>query len=154
MDVMLEENPWYNPRRRRARRSRSRSRNPLAGILPTGRLMQGVGGEEVLGAVAGFGMTSLVPPMIVREGETMGGKIMRLVAGLATTVIAGMALKSLSPRAGRAAVVGGLAGVSIQAIQGFTPLKISRQLTGRIGTTQVVTFPEERSEETVSIIQP
>ncbi len=168
MDVMLESNPfgnpWYGQPRRHSKAAlkgaRGRTRNPVAAIgrsFGLQNMAQGVGGEEVLGAVGGFAASSLVPSMIIKDAGTQGGKIMRIVAGVATTVLAGMAVKSFSPKAARGVIVGGLAGTAIQAIQVFTPLKVMGQLGSggsRFGAAEVVNFPESRSEETVNVIQP
>ena len=121
---------------------------------------QGVGGEEVLGAVGGFAASSLIPPMIVKDAVTQGGKLMRLGAGVLVTVLVGMAAKSVSPKAARAAIVGGFAGTAIQAIQAFTPLKVMGQLSSgtgggyRPGVAEIVRFPKDEQSETVNVIQP
>ena len=165
-NVLLESNPWGNPwydqpRRhsRAARRGwRGRTRNPVTALGRSFGLQnaaQGVGGEEVLGAVGGFAASSLIPPMIVRDAGTQGGKLMRIAAGVVATVLVGMAARSVSPKAARAAIVGGFAGTAIQAIQAFTPLKVMGSLgSGRMGAAEIVNFPRDEQSETVSVIQP
>ena len=166
-DILLESNPWGNPwygqPRRHAKAARKgqrgRTRNPVTALGRTFGLQnaaQGVGGEEVLGAVGGFAATSLIPPMIIKDAGTQGGKLMRIGAGVLVTVLVGMAAKSVSPKAARAAIVGGFAGVAIQAIQAFTPLKVMGQLGSgyRPGAAEIVNFPRDEQSETVNVIQP
>lgn len=128
-------------------------RNPVGGGFNTQRMFHGVGTEDFVGAVGGFALASLVPPMVVREASDPGGKLLRLVAGLAVVVLGGMAANTISAKAAKAAIIGGLTGVGAQAIQAFTPMRIALP-AGRLRATDIVSFPTGRQDETVNVIQP
>jgi len=171
MDLLLEENPvrrrrrraWnpmeldYNPRRRRMPRRRNVLDNPVS-TRALKQWTQGIGGEEVIGAIGGLLLAGMLPPMLVKTIDTTSNKLLRVAVGFGSAVLAGMAGKAISPKAGQAAVLGGLAGATMQAITSFTPVKLaSSQLSlpaGGMGETRVVSFPTSRQEETVSMIQP
>jgi len=165
MDVLLESNPWGNPwygQSRRhslaARRGHRRSRNPVASIargFGLQNVTQGVGAEEVLGAVGGFSASLLVPPMLIKNPSDMTGKLLRVGGGIAVALLAGMAVKTFSPKAARGVIIGGLAGTAATAIQAFTPLKVMGMLpSGRLSNAQIVNFPRDEQSETVNMIQP
>ena len=115
---MLLENP-YRHRRHHARR------NPVSSSVS--KLTQGVDIQEIGAAVAGVAVASLLPGYIIKTtAPTTQQKLLKLGVALGAAVAVGyLAKRFMGPSAGKAAVIGGLAGTAAQAINSFTTLKIA-----------------------------
>ena len=132
--------------------------NPTRALgLPAG-WMQGVDMTDAAAAGVGLAAATILPELIVKDTSKTSGKILKIVAALGSAVLAGMLLKKWNPGAGKAAVLGGMAGTVIQAVGAFTPLKIGGGALalpmGRIGETSKVWQSPSREGETVNMIQP
>jgi len=161
--LLMEENPrigWYgNPHRRKSRRS-TMSRNPLK--LPIiGRIVPaGVGYMDIAAASAGLYAVSIVPGMIVKDTATLTGKLLKLGAALATVAGIGMVAGSVARGTKQAAVMGGMAGFGLQALNAIRPgtaaiAGIGRTPVGRrIGASQTISDSFTREGERVSVLQP
>ena len=115
---MLEENPWRsNPRRKRRR---NMSRNPMKMLAMPKSLKSWSQGVDLTDAAAGGAsliVTGLVPGAIIKSTPTMFKKIMKLAVAVGVAMVAGTVAKgALGANAGKAAVIGGLAGVVTQAL--------------------------------------
>lgn len=125
------DNPWYGNPRRRRRRSR---RNPGALAMPKGvqDLTQGVGAQEILGGGLGLVGAAAIPRMVIAPGKadsgealTMQEKLMRVGIGVLATLGVGFVAQNVAGKgAAKAAVIGGLAGVAVTAVNTFTPMKL------------------------------
>ena len=130
--------------------------NPLAQVR---QLSQGVGAEEIAGAVGGLALVSMLPSRIVK-GTDQTAKLMRLAVAIGLAFGAGFGAKQfLSKGAAQAAVLGGLAGAAAQALQVFANVKITggpQALTvgRRIGETMLVSPSMTQEGETVQLIRP
>ena len=155
--LALLENPWRNPRRRGRKRNPARA---LAMPQPVRGWMQGVDLMDAGAALGGLAASTTIPAMLVKDTTTMGGKLLKLVASLGSALAAGQLGKMvISPSAGKAAVIGGVAGTAAQALGMFTSIKIggSQRLLGpgrSIGAQEIISPPMTREEEVVSLIQP
>ena len=166
-ELMLLENPSFdylgnvNPRRRHRRR------NPMArGLSAIGiksSWTQGVSIMDAAAAVAGLAGAAYIPSLVVKDTTTTTGKLLKVIAALGSTIVVGMALKRVAPGAARAAVIGGLAGTTVQALSLFTGIKVpgfGGNLLGsggyirRLGETTMVSPSMTREGETVTMIQP
>ena len=135
-NLMLLENPYR--RRRHARR------NPISSATSTFKgWTQGVDAMDIVAAGAGLVSASMIPGMLVKDTTTTSKKLMKLVAALGSAIVVGYALKSaIGPSAGKAAVIGGLAGTATQAIGMFTSFQIGRpSVAGPIRTMHSLGMP-------------
>jgi hypothetical protein len=140
----------------------------MASINKTmGKYTMGVGMTEVAAGLAGLAAAYMLPGYVVKDTTTTTGKLMSIGVSLLSAVAVGYAAKSIgkNSNAGKAAVIGGLAGTSARAISTFTSFKIqgaqpsfsgvrALPMGRRIGVTDMVSPTPTRSEETVSVIQP
>lgn len=101
-----------------------------------GQLTQGVTMEDTIAAVGGLALAGMLPSMII-TGNTTQQIWMKLGVGFAASLGAGyIAHQVLGKRtAAKAAVLGGLAGTTVTAINNLTTFKIGgvpgmRQLAG------------------------
>ena len=172
MDVLLEENPRlevnsmkgmydFNPYGFNPRRRRRKSRNPTIAIPGVKKWSQGVDLMDVAGGVAGLAAATMVPGMIIKDTTTATQKFMKVLAAVAAALGVGyIAREVISPSAGKAAIIGGLAGTGSQVIgmtTGLTiggPRRILLSPGRRIGGQEVVSPATAREAEVVSIIQP
>lgn len=93
---------------------------------------QGTDIKDVVAAGAGLAASTMLPGFIVKDTTTTSGKIFKLIASAGAALIAGFAVKSIAgPSAGKAAVLGGLAGTATQAINLFRPGTIGAHSIGR-----------------------
>jgi hypothetical protein len=120
-ELMLLENP-----RRHHRRSR---RNPA--MASVGKLTQGVDVKEIGAAAAGVIVAALLPNYIIKipagTTPTTIQKVEKLGIALGSAIALGyLAKRFMGPQAGKAAVIGGLAGTATQAISAFTSLNVGR----------------------------
>ena len=132
---------------------------------------QGADAYDVIGGLAGIGATATVPAMIVKapaEGAelTTNQKLLKIGVALVTTAAVGSIGRSMiNASAGKAAVIGGLAGTASQAIAAFTGYQIGRRPVGRalpaavgrprsIGAATTVSPASNRETERVSVIRP
>ncbi len=155
-DVLLFENP--------KRRRHSRRRNPVASsVMPKsiGKYFQGIDLVDAAAATGGLAVTTLVPGMVIKDTSTAWMKIAKLLVAAAGAVAAGMLASNLKASAGKAALIGGLAGVGSQALSMFTNVKIGspvKQLGGsgvrRISDNTNVPPVFSRDAEKVSVIMP
>lgn len=134
MELLLIGNPG------RGRKTHSKSvhlRNPGAGrtaskiggkgtmarrrSLSMGGLTQGAGVTEIVAAGGGLVLAGLVPQWIIKPTApattlTSSQKWMKVGAALVATIAAGYIAKRVAPGAGKAAVLGGLAGCVVQVV--------------------------------------
>jgi len=150
---MLLENPYYNPRRKR----RGRRKNPMArarALALPGTFREWTQGVDLMdagAAVGGLAAATMLPGMLVRDTSTMGRKFMKLLVSLGAAMGAGALGKAMiSASAGKAAIIGGIAGTSAQALGMFTNIKIGQPVGRRIGET----FNVPSSQEQVQMIVP
>jgi len=95
----------------------------------------------------------MIPGMIVTSTGTMGQKLWKLTVSLGAAIGAGaLGRAMISPSAGKAAIIGGIAGTSAQALGMFTNIQIGRP--GRLGVPVNVTPAHQRSDELVQLIRP
>lgn len=162
MNLLLEENPMYefyaNPRRRRHHR-----RNPVSKAFSGVRQWtQGVDMTDIAAGTAGFAAAAMLPGIFIKDTTTTMQKWLKVGAAAASAVVVGMLVKRfMSPSAGKAAVIGGLAGTASQAINLLRPGTIGRQAflpagrpVGRTGVSTVVSPSFNREGETVQLIIP
>ena len=150
--LMLLENPYYRPRRKRRGKGR---KNPMARALALPGTFrewtQGVDLMDAGAAVGGLAAATMLPGMLVRDTSTMGRKFMKLLVSLGAAMGAGALGKAMiSASAGKAAIIGGIAGTSAQALGMFTTIKIGQPGGRRIGET----FNVPSSQEQVQMIVP
>ena len=172
MRVLLQENPrrrknllydyygdpFANPRGRK----RGRPRKKKAGLFAVGggqvgKLAQGVDIMDVVGASVGLAAAYMIPPLIVKDTTTTVQKMMRIGVAVAAALGAGYVVRAVAPAAGKAAVLGGLAGAGVQTIEVIRGKGIvtgRRMLGPGIGDSMLVSPGLTRSEEAVSLIQP
>jgi len=153
-ELMLLENPYYRNRRRKRR-------NPMARGFALPSTMrewtQGVDLMDAGAAVGGLAAATMIPGMIVTSTATMGQKLWKLTVALGCAVGAGaLGRAMISPSAGKAAIIGGVAGTSAQALGMFTNIQIGQRgrLGGGLGSAVNVTPAHSRSEEVVQLIRP
>ena len=164
-ELMLLENPGFNsfgmmnPRRRRRRNPVARSRSLALPSTMRG-WTQGVDLMDAGAAVGGLAASTMIPGMIVKDATTIGGKLTKLAVSLGSALGAGALGKTMiSPSAGKAAIIGGVAGTAAQALGMFTNIQIgeqssTRRVIRRIGDTMEVSPASTREGERVSIIEP
>jgi len=154
-------NPIYiggsvNMARRKRRYTR---RNPLEVKALQREWLQGINLMDAGAAAGGLAATTILPGMLVRTTVTTWEKILKLGASLGVAIAAGFVGRNIDASVGKAALMGGIAGTTIQAIGMVTGVQIGepRRLTaGRrpLGTSTVVSPGVTRQEETVSLITP
>lgn len=147
-----------NPRRRRKKR-----RNPMAKTLAMPSTMrgwtQGIDFVDAGSAAGGLAASTMLPGMFVKTADTGWQKTMKLLASLGCALGAGAIGKAIiSDKAGKAAIIGGIAGSTAMAIGLFTGFQIGtparRIATRRIGETLPGSPAQSRDEETVNVIIP
>jgi len=144
----------YNPRRKR----RSR-RNPVGALALPGTVRewtQGVDLMDAAAAVGGLAASTMIPGMIVKTTVTTWDKILKLAISLGAAVGAGSVARSMvSPSAGRAAIIGGIAGTAAQAITMTTGIQIGGPKALRPGRPQFrETIHVSPAAEEVQMIRP
>lgn len=147
--IMLEQN-----RRRRRRRS-----NPMAIRGTMREWTQGVDLMDAGAAVGGLAMSTMIPGMLVKDTTTLTGKLLKLSASLGSAIGAGAIGRAMiSPSAGKAAIIGGVAGTAAQALGMFTSIEIGqRRLLGsgrRVGATETISPRVVSEGEQTGIILP
>jgi hypothetical protein len=141
---MLRENPWPESKGPffQGHRVAKRHHNAMAGYLRgnhPGRtggkryvnplnvksMTQGVKITDIVVGVAALWASTAIPGMIYKAAPTTTGKIISLAlsAGVAVGVAMG-AKKFLGQSAGQAAIIGGLGGTTLNAVNNFTGFKI------------------------------
>lgn len=165
MNLLLEENPamyefYANPRRRHHKRSR----NPVArGLTSVRSWTQGVDMMDIAAGTAGFAAAAMLPGIFIKDTTTTMQKWLKIGAAAASAVVVGMLVKRfMSPSAGKAAVIGGLAGTASQAINLLRPGTIGSRTAllpagrpmSRTGASTVVSPSFNREGETVQLIIP
>ena len=147
---------FSNPRRRSMRRKR---RNPVTALaMPSTwkEWTQGVDLMDAGAAVAGLYLSSAIPSAVVKTTDTTGQKLLRLAASFGSAVGAGAIGRAMiSPGAGKAAIIGGMAGMVAQAFALFTNIQIGKPGVSRrrIGITEMVS-PGTSGEEQAGLLQP
>lgn len=164
MNLLLEENPMYefyaNPRRRHHKKSR----NPVASLTSGVKSWtQGVDMMDIAAGTAGFAAAAMLPGIFIKDTSTTMQKWLKIGAAAASAVVVGMLVKRfMSPSAGKAAVIGGLAGTASQAINLLRPGTIGARTgllpagrpVGRVGASTIVSPSFNREGETVQLIIP
>ena len=122
-ELLLMENPWYgNPRSKRRGRRRS---NPAMSIAKVqSQWLQGVDMVDAAAAAGGLALSAYLPGAVIKESTTMTNKFLRLIVGIGAAVGAGFVARNISSGAGKAAIIGGIAGTVVQAMTMFTGAKI------------------------------
>lgn len=112
-DLLLYENP-----RRRAHR---KHRNPATIKAQANKWMQGAGVMDVAAGVAGMAAAFMVPPYVIKSTTalTTSQKWQKVGVSAVAALGAGYLIKMASPGSGKAAVIGGAAGVVAQALATF-----------------------------------
>jgi len=103
------------------------ARNPIPFV---GTLTQGVGIEDAVAAIAGLALSTVVPGVIVKPAAAGGAltdtqRWMKVLTGVAVALAAGYGAEMVSRGSGKAAVLGGLAGAGVNAINVLKPGIIS-----------------------------
>ena len=170
MKVLLEENPlggstmyfdeFGNPMRRKRARRRRNPLNSLAGVGAIRGWTQGVDLIDIAAGVGGMAAAAMIPGTVVKTAETGGQKFLKVIVAVGCALGAGFLAKTaISPSAGKAAIIGGLAGTGIQVIGMVTGLKLGSPVgllsSGRrIGFQETISPSFTREGETVQLIQP
>lgn len=127
-ELMLISNP-YNPRRKSRKGGKMSKSNPMKGI--TQEWFQGINPIDAGAAVGGLAASTMLPGAIIRVEEgaplSVGQKIGKLLLGAGSAVAMGFVFRNMSPSAGKAAVIGGIAGTAVQGIGMFTNIKIGQK---------------------------
>ncbi len=118
-----------------------------------GNLTQGVGTMDAIAAGAGLAAATMIPGLIIKDTSSTSGKLLKLAVAFGSAAVAGIAFKSLAgSKAGQMAVVGGLAGMAVQAVGAYTPIKVGTP--SRIGDPLTIAPSMTRDKETVQLIRP
>jgi len=152
---------FSNPRRRHRRHHR----NPVtAGAATMREWTQGVDATDAVAAVAGLAGATMIPGMLIKITAgavelTTTQKFLKVAVALGAAVGIGAAARSfMSPSAGKAAVIGGLAGAGTQIVNMMRPGTIGRMALPnpgrRLSESTVISPAPGRESETVSLIQP
>ena len=124
---------------------------------------QGVSIMDAAAAVAGLAGAAYLPSLVVKDVTTTTGKLLKVVAALGSTIVIGMALKRAAPGSAKAAVIGGLAGTTVQALSLFTGIKVpgfggnllsSGGPIRQLGETTLFSPRMSREGETITMIKP
>ena len=86
---------------------------------------------DVGAAVGGLAMAAMIPSAIIPVAETGMRKFLKILVSFGSAVGAGMIFRNISASAGKAAVLGGLAGTATQAIGVYTGFEIGKLGAGR-----------------------
>jgi len=131
LNILLEENPIsevgmydfnpygnYNPKRRKRRSNPSR--NPVS-VKALKDWTQGVDMTDVVAGAGGLLVSTALPSAVIVPATgavlTTGQKWMKVGVAAGAALFAGYVAKvALSASAGRAAIIGGLAGTGVQAL--------------------------------------
>ena len=161
-ELMLLENPY----RRRIRRRRNPAKAGAIALPGTVReWTQGVDLMDAGCAVGGLAASTMLPGLLIKPSAgatelTTMQKVLKLAASLGAALGAGALGKAMvSPKAGKAAVIGGVAGVAVTGLGLFTGIKIGspKALSAPIrhfGATETIS-PRMTSEgEQTSVILP
>ena len=115
-DLLLYSNPT---KKRKARKT------SIPGISGVKSWLQGVDLMDVAAAAAGLAAATLLPGLVMKTAPTtVAAKAGKLGLAVASVVLAGIVVKGISPSAGKAAIIGGLAGTASQALGLFTNISI------------------------------
>ena len=158
--LMLLENPY----RRRIRRRRNPAKAGALALPGTAReWTQGVDLMDAGCAVGGLAASTMLPGLLIKPSAgatelTTMQKVLKVLVSLGAAIGAGALGRSVvSPAAGKAAVIGGIAGTAAQALGMFTGIKIGQpKMLGsrRLGVTETIS-PRMTSEgEQTSVILP
>ena len=152
----------FNPRRHR----RHHRRNPsLMSSAQISHWTQGVQMEDAAAAVGGLAAAYYLPGVVIKPDATgvltSTQKWLRILVAAGAAVGVGYICKEFlkSSAAGKAAVIGGLAGTGVQVINlvkpGTVPMPSRTALPARrFGESTVISPSPNREGETVSLIQP
>ena len=149
-DLMLMENPYDFGYGSNPRKKRKKSRNPkgIKGLTSATTWKEWTQGTDLVDIAAGVGglyAASAFPPMVIKETVTTTQKLMSLGVSVLTAVAAGAAGKSfLSSDAGKAAVLGGLAGTAIRGLSMFAGIEM-----GRAAPIRRLSMPRTLGQSTV-----
>ena len=118
----------------------------LAGAIPR-EWTQGVDLMDVGSAVAGLAAAGIIPGMVVTTTATGMQKFLKILTSVGVAFAAGFVFRNVSSSAGKAAVLGGLAGAATQAIGTYTNVQIGRPDVRRLsppvgGSIRQTTFDE------------
>jgi len=135
--------------------------NPKAMAGTMREWTQGVDMMDMVAGVSGLAAATMLPGALVKADATMGMKFLKIAIAAGAAIGAGSLARSMiSASAGKAAVIGGLAGTGAQVLAVTTGFQIGggmRMLPAgrrRIGETTLVSPPQSRDAETISVIQP
>ena len=153
-----------------ARRRRRNPLNPVAALGNLSNMAQGVDATDALAAVGGLAAATMVPGWLIKPAAgtttlTTMQKLLKVAIAVGSALAAGMAAKSfLSAKAGKAAVIGGIAGTGVQVVNMVRPATIAqgqlmsppgfRGYSSPIRETTTISPSTSREGETVQFIQP
>ena len=133
----------------------------MVGIPKIGKLTGGVGIKEIVGGAAGLAGSSMLPNVFIKTVPvTNGEKAIKIGVSILSTLAVGYIFSKYDPRAGRAAIIGGLAGVAVNVVNIVRPGTVSaaRQIASgpvrRLGEAQTVSPGFTREGENVTLIRP
>lgn len=154
----MSQMTYQNPKIRRKNVARRKGLAALAAPGTWREWTQGVDLMDAGAAVGGLAAATMIPAMIVPVTNTNMQKFWKLLASIGSAVGAGaLGRAMISQSAGKAAIIGGVAGAAAQAIGMWTTFQIGgAKRIGRrgLGEAALVSPPTSREGEIVSVIQP
>ena len=154
-ELMLLENPYK-------RRKRRMKRNPADVKVLRKEWLQGMSLTDAAAAAGGLAAVISIPGMIVKPADTaLTGtqKLLKFGVALGAAVGAGFIARNISPTAGKAALYGGVAGLTAQILGMYIPgfPQIGQRQLGmrrKIGVTQTTHTPFTHEGEQTGVIVP
>ena len=108
-------------------------KNPIGGV--TKEWFGGLSIMDMGAALGGLAASTMLPGLVIKDTSTTTKKLMKVALAVLSAVGAGMALRNVSPNAGKYAVAGGMAGALAQTLTAFTGVTIGQNSS--ISTTTV-----------------
>jgi hypothetical protein len=126
-DLLLYSNPT------KKRKTTKKTSLKIPGVSGVKSWLQGIDLIDAAAATAGLAAATLLPGLVMKNAPTTPiAKAGKLALAVAAAGLAGMVFKGVNTSAGKAAVIGGLAGTASQALAMFTSIKIGAP-AGRVG---------------------
>lgn len=130
-ELMLMENPYdygySNPKRKKRKSRNPRGIKGLTSARTWREWTQGTDLLDIGAGVAGLYAATTIPGMFVKDTSTLTKKLTKVAASVLVAIATGAAGRSfLSADAGKAAVLGGLAGTAIQSLSMFAGISMGR----------------------------
>ncbi len=148
-DILLYENPYGNPRRKRRK-----SRNPSAGAMalpkPIRRFLP-VSVQEIVAGAGGLLAATMIPAAVYPAPATNMQKLAKIGVALASAIGASMLAGTLAGGARKAALIGGVSGTALVSVGMFTKWQLlgGRKLLGNrpvhhLGESREASSPDEK----------